>query len=141
MNDTAADALLANNNNKTTNAKNTQQYGRVAYGGRKTRLKVTNDANDTQERGGVAHGGFMTRQEVTADADDTQERGGAAHHGRTTCLEVTTDANNTQQCGVFAHDVHYGDVVEVSTTASLGTTRPDVFDLTGNTLDDEDSHI
>ena len=58
-----------------THANHTQQYGRVAYGGRKTRLKVTNDANDTQERGGIAHGGRTTRPKVTTDAiTDTTTR-------------------------------------------------------------------
>ena len=57
MNDTAVDALLANNNNKTTDANNTQQRVGVAHGGRTTRPKVTTDANNTQQRGGVVHGG------------------------------------------------------------------------------------
>ena len=52
-----------------------------------------------------------------------------------------TDANNTQQRGGVAHGGHDGAAVEGATIAALGTTRPDVFDLTGNTQDVEDSYI
>ena len=117
MDDTDVDALLANNNNKTT------------------------DANNTQQRSGVAHGGCTTRPEVTTDADDMQECGGVVHGGRTTCTEVTTNTGNTQQRGGVAHGGHDGAAVEGTKTAALGTTRPDVFNLTGNTKNFEDNHI
>ena len=77
----------------------------------------TTAANNMQEHGGVAHGGRTMRPEVMNDANDTQERGGVAHGG------------------------HDGSAVEGATTAALGTTRTDVFDLTENTQDVEDSHI
>ena len=99
------------------------------------------DADDTQERGGIAHGVCTTRPEVMTDTDNMKERGGVAHGGRATRSEVTTDANNTQERGGVAHGGHYGAVVEGDTTAALGTTRTDVFDLTGNTQDVKYSHI
>ena len=111
MNDTSVDALLANNNNKTTNTHNTQQCGGFAHGGRTTRPEVTTDANDTQERGSVSHGGRTTRPKVTTDANNTQQRDGVAHGG------------------------HDGAAVEGTTTAALGTTHLSVFDLTGSTKD------
>ena len=117
MNDTVVDAIRSNNNNKMT------------------------DANNMQQRGSVAHGGRTTCPEVTTEADDMQERGGVAHGGRTTRPEVTTDANNTQQNFGVANGGHYVSSVEGDTTAALGTTRPDVFDLTGNMQDVEYSHI
>ena len=55
--------------------------------------------------------------------------------------EVTTDANNTKHRSGVAHGGHDDAAVEGSTTAALGTTRPGVFDLTGNTQDVKDSHI
>ena len=57
MNNTYTDALLANNNNKTTDTNNTQQHGVFAHGGRTTRPEATTDANNTKHRSGVAHGG------------------------------------------------------------------------------------
>ena len=141
MNNTAVNALLANNNNKTTDANNMQERGDVVHGGRTTRPEVTTGADDTQKRGGVLRGGHTTRPEVTADVNDTQERGGISHGGRMACPEVTTDADNTQQRGGVAHGGHDGAADEGATTAALGTTRPDFFDLTGNTQDVEDSHI
>ena len=117
MNDTAIDALLSKNKHKTTDAKNTQQHGGVTHGGRTTRPEVTTDTKDTQERGGVAHGGCTLRP------------------------QVTTDTDNTQQCGGVAHGGHDGAAVEGATTEALGTTRPDVFELTGNTKEIEDSNI
>ena len=47
MNDTAVDALLANNKNKTTNTNNMQEFFGVAHGGRTTRPEVTNDSDNT----------------------------------------------------------------------------------------------
>ena len=114
---TAVNALLANNNNKTTDANNMQQRVGVAHGGRTTRPEVTTDSNNTQEREGVAHGGRMMRP------------------------KVTTGTDNTQQCGGVAHGGHDCAAVEGATTAALGTTRTNVFDLTGNTQDVEYSHI
>ena len=70
-----------------------------------------------------------------------QQRGGVIHGGRTARPEVTTNADNMQKCGGVVHGGHDGAAVEGATTAALGTTRPDVFDLTGNTHDAEDSHI
>ena len=52
-----------------------------------------------------------------------------------------TDAKNTQQRGGVAHGGHNGAAVGGATTAALGTTRTDVFDLIGNTQEVEDSHI
>ena len=103
--------------------------------------EVTTDANNTQQRGGVAHGGFTTPPDVTTNADDTQQRGGVVHGVRTTRPKVTTYADNMQQRDGVVQGVHYGSDVEGATTAALGTTRPDVFNLTGNTQDVEDSHI
>ena len=77
----------------------------------------------------------------TTDSNNTQQRDGVAHGGRTTRPEVTTDANNTQQRGGVAHGGHDGAAVEGATTAELGKMRPDVFNLTGNTQDVEESHI
>ena len=51
------------------------------------------------------------------------------------------EANNTQQLSAVAHGGHDGADLEGATTAALGTTRPGVFGLTGNTQDVEDSHI
>ena len=76
------------------------------------------------------HGGRTTLHKVATDADDTQECGGVAHGGRMTRPGVTTDADNTQQRGGVAHSGHYGAAVDGATTASLGMTRPDVFDPT-----------
>ena len=46
MNDTAVDALLANNNNKRTNTNNTQQDIGVTDGDRTTHPEVTTDAKN-----------------------------------------------------------------------------------------------
>ena len=47
MNDTAVDALLANNNNKTTNTNNTQQHIGVTDGGRTNHPEVKTEAKNT----------------------------------------------------------------------------------------------
>ena len=70
-----------------------------------------------------------------------QERVGVAHGGRTKLPEDTTDAEDTQERGGVAHGGQNGAAVEGDTTAALGKTRPDYFDLTGNKQDVKDSHI